>query len=461
MTNPVIVFCTTCKGRVQHIEETFLQNMRDNEDYRNCKFLVLDYDSTDHLADWLYVRLFREHRGAGKAVVYSFKQPGPFQMAHAKNMAHRLGILEGADILCNLDADNLTGPGFASYLAERFTDVKEESFLWARMIQGRLPKGISGRIAVTAKQFLNSGGYDERYSTWGPDDKDFQTRLRRMGYLAREIAPQFLNAVLHNNRMRFKEYPEAQTVMGEEQFHQQIYESDTTVVNFGHFGEGIVFRNFDFARPIVLGPLPTRIFGIGMHKTATTSLNAALKILGFDAAHWQDAHWAKAIWEEMTASGRSHTLERHYALSDLPITILYERLDKAYPGSKFILTMRSEEAWIRSVRNHWDHNRNPFRSTWSTDPFTHQVHKLVYGQKGFDAEIMLARYRRHNAEVREYFKDRPNDLLEMHMDGGDERTPQGERVRYPRPPAGWPELCAFLNRPIPDRPYPRKFITQA
>ena len=40
-------------------------------------------------------------------------------MAHAKNMAHRLGIIEGADILCNLDADNFTGPGFASYIAEQ------------------------------------------------------------------------------------------------------------------------------------------------------------------------------------------------------------------------------------------------------------------------------------------------------------------------------------------------------
>ena len=32
--------------------------------------------------------------------------------------------------------------------------------------------------------------------------------------------------------------------------------------------------------------------------------------------------------------------------------------------------------------------------------------------------FFLARYRRHNAEVREHFKDRPNDLLVMDIDAG-------------------------------------------
>ena len=438
----MIVFCTTCKGRVQHIEQTLPANLRDNEGYADCKFLILDYNSTDNLADWLDSNRSRMDWGS-RVVIYSLKRPGPFRMAHAKNMAHRLGILEGGDILVNLDADNLSGPGFAAYVAQRFAETRGDSFLWARMIQGKLPKGLSGRIAVTARQFLNAGGYDERYSTWGPDDKDFQTRLRRMGYLACQIAPEYLQAVLHNNRMRFKEYPEAQTAMGEDQFHGEIYESENTVVNFGHFGEGIVFRNFDFSRPIELGRVPTRIFGIGMHKTATTSLNKALRLLRVDSAHWKSAHWAKAIWEEMATSGKSPTLERSYAVSDLPMPLLFRELDRAYPGSKFILTLRSESTWIESVRKHWDRRYNPFRAAWDTDPFTHRVHKLLYGQKVFDAEVFLARYRRHNAEVTEYFKDRPNDLLVMDMDAG----------------AGWTEICPFLGKPVPTVPYPRAFTT--
>ncbi len=433
-----IAFCTTCKGRRQHVELTLPKNLADNADCKDFVQVLVNYNSSDGLDDYLRANHQRDI-DSGRLAVYHLPTPPKFQMAHAKNVAHRLGIAEGADVLVNLDADNFAGPGFASYLADQFDG---DMFMWSRMVPGELARGISGRIAVPAKLFLNSGGYDERFETWSPDDKDFNIRLRRMGYKAREIDQRFLDAVLHNDKMRFREYPEAKNIdAGEDQF-DAAGEGDNTVVNFGRVGCGVVFKNFGM-EPIDVHPMPTRIFGIGMHKTATTSLNAALKMLGFDSAHWKSAHWARAIWEEMQ-SGRSATMERHYALCDLPVPLLYRQLDESYPGSKFILTVREESKWLESVRRHWLHEHNPYRQAWDADPFTHRVHKLLYGQRGFDADIFLARYRRHNAEVIEYFRGRPNDLLVMSMDDG----------------AGWPQLCAFLKRSIPGESYPKELVTR-
>ena len=45
---------------------------------------------------------------------------------------------------------------------------------------------------------------------------------------------------------------------------------------------------------------------------------------------------------------------------------------------------------------------------------------------------------RHNAEVVEYFKDRPDDLLVMDITKEDP----------------WPRLCAFLGEPVPSVPFP-------
>lgn len=438
-----IVFCITCKGRTQHVEQTLPKNLTDNSRYGKCRFVLLDYNSPDHLLDYLK----KSHGPSikeGRLAVYSSKEPGPFRMAHAKNVAHRLGMIEGADVLVNLDADNFTGPDFADYINDQFQSAGGDIFLWSRMIQSgenRTPRGISGRIVVTRSAFLNAGGYDEKFSTWSPDDKDFNFRLRRLGYSACEIDYRYLDAVLHNDKMRFREYQHARTAQSEDQI-ESVVESDNTVVNYGKIGNAIVYKNFS-ENPIVLGDMPTRIFGIGMHKTATTSLHHALQILGYDSAHWKSAHWAKAIWEEMNTWGRSRTLEKHYALMDLPIPLLYQQLDKAYPGSKFILTTRNESSWIRSVQNHWDPTKNRFRDGWNTDPFTHKIHRALYGQRGFDEEIFLARYRRHNAEVLEYFKDRRKDLLVMDMDRG----------------AGWAELCGFLGHPIPAEKYPWEFVT--
>jgi Sulfotransferase domain/N-terminal domain of galactosyltransferase len=409
--------------------------------YENCKFLLLDYNSEDGLLEYVW----REHREAiesGKLVVYSYPEAKKFNMAHAKNMAHRLGILEGADILVNLDADNYAPNEFAEYLADRFTKLAKHTLMWARMVKGDFARGISGRMAYHRDAFIKVGGYDEQFNTWSPDDKDFNLRLRRLGYVPVEIEPKYLEAIRHNDKMRFREYKHVSSHYEDARL-ETISDSDTTVVNWGRFGCGKVFKQefTELGIEISLEPIPTRIFGIGMHKTGTTSLHHALQILGYDSAHWENAHWAKAIWEEMTTWGKSHTIEKNYAISDLPIALLYKELDKAYPGSKFILTVRDEANWIDSIKKHWDANTNPFRKQWNHDPFTHRVHKELYGQKGFNAEIFLNRYRKHNQDVMDYFVTR-EDLLVLNVD-------QGE---------GFRELCKFLNTPMPKVRYPRAFI---
>lgn len=431
---PRISFCTTCRGRVQHLRETLPQNLADNADYDNAVFIVLGYGDRDGLDEFMRSPEIMKHIQSGRVVYYKNPDPEVFEMAKAKNMAHRCGMREGGEILVNLDADNFTTTGFASYISENFK-TDHDFFMWSKMIKGVLPRGINGRIVVSSNAFLLAGGYDEQFKTWANDDRDFNMRLRRLGYAGKQIHPRYLDAVRHSDRMRFKEYPHAQVDNYEERI-EWLASSDVTIANFGNIGCGVVYRNFSVKR-IEITPLPTRIFGIGMHKTATTSLHHAMKILGFNSAHWTNAHWAKAIWTEMQVWGKSSTLEKHYHLCDLPIPMLFRELDQAYPGSKFILTTLDDETWVKAAEVHWS-SRNRFRAMWDSDPFTHKVHQELYGQRTFDSEVFLARYRRHNEEVLEHFKDRPQDLLVMKMSEG----------------AGWKELAEFIGKPVPTVAYP-------
>ena len=432
-----IAFCTTCRGRVQHLKETLPKNILDNADYENAVFVVVGYGDGEGLEEFMRSPEIMKHIQSGRVVYYNFPEPKKFEMGRAKNIAHRCGMLEGASILVNLDADNFTTPGFAQYIVDQYEE-DPNCFLWARMIKGVLPRGINGRIVCTRHQFLNAGGYDEKFDSWGHDDKDYNLRLRRLGYNGRQIHPRFLDAVRHCDKMRFKEYPH-RLVESYDEPTEWLMESDVTIANYGRIGCGTVYRNFS-TEAIELNPLPTRIFGIGMHKTATTSLHLAMKLLNFDSAHWISAHWAKAIWLEMNQWGKSNTLEKSYHLCDLPIPMLFRELDKGYPGSKFILTTLDDEVWVEAARIHWS-PKNRFRAAWDSDPFSHQVHQALYGIRHFDRDVFLARYRKHNAEVREYFKDRPEDLLEMPMSLGDSN-------------AHWTALCSFVDRPIPSVSYP-------
>jgi Sulfotransferase domain len=428
---PQVAFCTTCKGRTQHLEETLPANLRGNP---RARFVVVNYNSPDRFDDFIR----RRHLGdidSGRLTVYRFTEPGPFRMAHAKNLAHRLALQDGATVLVNIDADNFAGDRFDEYVATRLEAYAGDAFLWANMRKGEMHRGISGRIAVPAHAFLAAGGYDEIFETWSPDDKDFNARLRRLGFRAVEIDEQYLDAINHNDKMRFREYPDCKYDAEDFALPDRKH---VRIANAGRIGCGVVYKNFG-RDPIEILPVPTRIFGIGMHKTATTSLARALEVLGYDTAHWKNAHWAKAIWEEMKARGSSPTLERSYALCDLPIPLLFRELDAAYPESKFILTLRTEDSWIESVRTHWS-DKNPWRAQWDTDPFTHRIHRELYSGIRFNEPVMRERFRRHNADVLEHFKDRPQNLLVMNMSAG----------------AGWYELCGFLRRVIPDGPYPRE-----
>lgn len=439
---PTIVFCTTCKGRLSHLKETLPRNIQSNADYPNAKFVVLGYGDAE-LAQ--FMRDFKHDR----LVFYHHETTERFHMAHAKNMAARCGIYEGADILVTVDADNFTGDGFAKLIHENLDKLDRNGFLCpdfhnVHQLRGTpdFPgRGFAGRLAIRAQDFIKFGGYDEVFDTWRGEDIDLIARMQRGGYKQSAIDPRYLRTIPHSAEIRFKEYPHAQELYENKQQLSVIGARTETVVNFGKLGVGTVRRNDEYS--LTFNPIPTRVFGIGMHKTATSSLHEAFQLLGLDSFHWGEGE-SPVIWQEMTTAGRSNMLERWYSLCDLPIPLLYQQLDKAYPGSKFILTIRSEQAWLRSVEKLWDYKHNPTRWVWDKYPFTNRIHKVLYGREDFEPRVFLDRYKRHNEEVMAYFKDRPGDLLIMDVEAG----------------ARWGALPGFLGMPVPDVPYPIRNVSE-
>lgn len=168
-----------------------------------------------------------------------------------------------------------------------------------------------------------------------------------------------------------------------------------------------------------------KIFGIGFHKTGTTSLGAALERLNYRVVGnvgFRDPDIERNVYE-LT----DRLIDKYDAFQDNPWPILYRRLDELCPNSKFILTLRPVDKWIASVVRHFGTDHTPMRE-W------------IYGV-GFpegNEDIYRARYERHNREVQEYFADRPDDLLVFDLTEG----------------AGWDLLCPFLGRDIPDLAFP-------
>lgn len=170
----------------------------------------------------------------------------------------------------------------------------------------------------------------------------------------------------------------------------------------------------------------TKVFCIGFHKTGTTSLERALEYLGYRVIGRKRLKGLHHHAELLAAC--CDLVPRYNAFQDNPWPLFYRELDHRFPGSKFILTVRPPEDWLRSQVKHFGDKISRMRH-W------------IYGKgcpKG-NEDVYLERYNRHNAEVVEYFADRPKDLLVLDLTAGD----------------GWTKICPFLGFPVPCVPFPR------
>ena len=184
-----------------------------------------------------------------------------------------------------------------------------------------------------------------------------------------------------------------------------------------------------------MAPRQSKIFGIGLSKTGTTSLANALLILGFKT---KDNMGVTRYAKGDLASVDLDVIENYDAHTDTPIPSFYRELDAKFPGSKFILTVRGTEAWLRSCKKQFTQRFAQVQT---------DAHKRlfldIYGSDVFDEQRFASGYQRFVDGVHEYFRNRPSDLLVMDVSSGE----------------GWDKLCRFLDRPLPDVPFPKANVT--
>lgn len=163
-----------------------------------------------------------------------------------------------------------------------------------------------------------------------------------------------------------------------------------------------------------------KIFGIGLAKTGTTSVSAALNILGIPSLHdYMFFHQKSAA--EIIRSLSVPPFDAYDAFFDWPHPLgVFERVAAFVPESRFILTTREKEEWMQSC-------------------LIHVLHTLVMGREGWsdiDTKTLQCENEAMIYRARWWRKQNPGRLLEFD-------------VRQ-----GWEPLCGFLGKPVPDVPFP-------
>jgi len=207
------------------------------------------------------------------------------------------------------------------------------------------------------------------------------------------------------------------------------------------------------------------IIGAGFGRTGTSSLQQALQILGYGpcyhmrevfkdpdgVAKWNavgdllreqgHAFGADELWDDIFRGYRS--------CCDAPAALVYRELMERYPNAKVILTVRDEEKWVESALG----TISPVSPAWNliyritgllNPEFLRMTLNVVWTPfcggvaQARDRDCLLAAFRAHNDQVRAHV------------------VPE-EKLLVLDVQEGWASLCKFLDKPIPDVPFPRSW----
>jgi hypothetical protein len=175
----------------------------------------------------------------------------------------------------------------------------------------------------------------------------------------------------------------------------------------------------------------TKYFCIGRNKTGTTSLKQAFNDLGFIVGNQTvseklyDIYFFQDDFDKIISYCKTAEVFQDVPFSYFK-TVPY--VDKAYPNSKFILTIRdTPEQWYNSItkfhaKKFGKNGRIPNledlkNATYLRKGFMYNTIKAhgTNDQDPYNKEIMISHYNEHNRDVIDYFKNRPNDLIVINL----------------------------------------------
>ena len=189
----IISVCIPCKNRIRDLVKIMPALIKSCKVSSPVEIMILDYGSEDELMNYVE-SLKGKDFGKGNFVSYArFTGRKNYHMAHAYNLSVRCSV---GDVVIILGTDIFVSEDYLSFIRKTFKD----GAVWA------CPTDLKGIVACTRKEFDETGGYDERFELYGPEDKEFDLRLRRRGGKFREVPDRMLSTIATVRKDKYSNY---------------------------------------------------------------------------------------------------------------------------------------------------------------------------------------------------------------------------------------------------------------
>uniref|UniRef100_A0A0K2VCV2 Uncharacterized protein n=1 Tax=Lepeophtheirus salmonis TaxID=72036 RepID=A0A0K2VCV2_LEPSM len=207
------------------------------------------------------------------------------------------------------------------------------------------------------------------------------------------------------------------------------------------------------------------VIGAGLPRTGTMSLKEALNILYPEGPCYHmlvflmegnskdTEHWNKAISGKTTKEDWYTFFDKsgYRCAVDYPPSYFYKELFEAYPEAKVVLTVRDVQSWHDSchstIFNNHENHTTPWIYYLTGLAQRYHVATRIHNQivPGFSMSLKSANKcgpEASKAYFDKWIEEVKNNIPEEQLLIFDVRQ-------------GWEPLCKFLDRPIPNVPFPR------
>jgi hypothetical protein len=209
-----------------------------------------------------------------------------------------------------------------------------------------------------------------------------------------------------------------------------------------------------------------KLIGAGLPRTATTTQLIAYEQLGFAPCYhmrnvlgdmgaqlplWQRVAEGDPDWEAIFGDAQS--------TCDFPSGFYYRELIDYYPEAKVVLSVRSADGWVKSMRD----------TIWPVYFGPSAMHHVCEARRAVDPNwdhyIRTMFAITFHPQTGPLGKDHESDAgLAASMERWNDEvkaTVPAERLLVWEPADGWEPLCEFLDVAVPDGPVPRVNDTAA
>jgi glycosyltransferase involved in cell wall biosynthesis len=187
-----ISICAPCHNRTHDLKIVLPSWIKAANASPPVEIVILDYNSPDDLQEYFLKCCWGIPVEGNSIRLVRYAGRNYYHMAHARNLSV---LAAKGDYIVTLGADSIVLPDYI----EKVRSILRPG-MWVTV------HGSECIFAMYKQDFIDAGGYDERFEFYGPEDRDLNRRLERRGLSCVTLPREYMSAIHTNDADKIANY---------------------------------------------------------------------------------------------------------------------------------------------------------------------------------------------------------------------------------------------------------------